>query len=379
MGRTISWAAMDDPRPPAANRTPVAGPVLGAVGLRRDGRERDRRHVRLLRLPDPHRSATTCRGDHRRRVGCSGRWRSPAWWSRCWPQSPGSGSTRRGGVARVLAMPHRAGGAADVGDEPDPRRLPLLVARPGAARDAPPRAASLRPCRTTPCCVSSPRRRHRAGSPDSVGAWAISAASCCCSSSMSVFISGDGDTRGLLDLPAADGQNVRAAMLMTAAWFVVVRAAGVHRRAASDSHRPRTGDKPIGFFGAYRQLWSEIVGEWRRDRNVVYYLLASAVFRDGLTGVFAFGAVLGRQRVRHLGRRRAAVRGQRQRDRRHRCVPRRSARRPTRIQARHRRLAYVDDRRRGRADDAVGTARVLGLRAAAVPVRSGRRSRRRAR
>ena len=33
--------------------------------------------------------------------------------------------------------------------------------------------------------------------------------------------------------------------------------------------------------------------QWRRDHNVVYYLLASAVFRDGLTGVFAFGAVLG--------------------------------------------------------------------------------------
>ena len=33
--------------------------------------------------------------------------------------------------------------------------------------------------------------------------------------------------------------------------------------------------------------------EWRRDHNVVYYLVASAVFRDGLTGIFAFGAVLG--------------------------------------------------------------------------------------
>ena len=28
-------------------------------------------------------------------------------------------------------------------------------------------------------------------------------------------------------------------------------------------------------------------------RNVVYYLLASAVFRDGISGVFAFGGVLG--------------------------------------------------------------------------------------
>jgi UMF1 family MFS transporter len=48
-----------------------------------------------------------------------------------------------------------------------------------------------------------------------------------------------------------------------------------------------------GFFGGYRKLWDEIRSEWRRDHNVVYYLIASAVFRDGLTGVFAFGAVLG--------------------------------------------------------------------------------------
>ena len=40
-------------------------------------------------------------------------------------------------------------------------------------------------------------------------------------------------------------------------------------------------------------MWAEVVGEWHRDRNVVYYLLASAVFRDGLAGVFAFGAILG--------------------------------------------------------------------------------------
>jgi UMF1 family MFS transporter len=36
-----------------------------------------------------------------------------------------------------------------------------------------------------------------------------------------------------------------------------------------------------------------VKSEWRRDHNVVYYLLASAVFRDGLAGVFTFGAVLG--------------------------------------------------------------------------------------
>lgn len=104
------------------------------------------------------------------------------------------------------------------------------------------------------------------------------------------FIVGDGDTRGLLGLPAADGANVRAAMVLAAVWLAVFASPLLlsARTPASVERRPT-----VGFFGAYRALWAEVKGEWRRDPNVVYYLLASAVFRDGLTGVFAFGAVLG--------------------------------------------------------------------------------------
>ncbi|MGE2713469.1 MFS transporter [Mycolicibacterium litorale] len=106
------------------------------------------------------------------------------------------------------------------------------------------------------------------------------------------FIRGDGDSRGLLALPAADGQNVRAAMLLAAAWFMLfaLPLLVTARAPGTESVDP---DQPSGVLAAYRKLWTEIVGEWRRDRNVVYYLLASAVFRDGLAGVFAFGAVLG--------------------------------------------------------------------------------------
>ena len=106
------------------------------------------------------------------------------------------------------------------------------------------------------------------------------------------FISGDGDTRGLLGLPVADGQNVRAAMLLAAAWFALF-ALPVFIVVPHPKPGPEDKRKAFGFFGAYRELWAEVVGEWRRDRNIVYYLLASAVFRDGLAGVFAFGAVLG--------------------------------------------------------------------------------------
>jgi MFS transporter, UMF1 family len=104
------------------------------------------------------------------------------------------------------------------------------------------------------------------------------------------FIEGDSDTRGLLGLTVADGQHVRAAMLLAAAWFALFALPLLVcvRTPASVDPRPI-----VGFLGAYRALWDEVKGEWRRDHNVVYYLVASAVFRDGLTGIFAFGAVLG--------------------------------------------------------------------------------------
>jgi UMF1 family MFS transporter len=104
------------------------------------------------------------------------------------------------------------------------------------------------------------------------------------------FIQGDGDTRGLLGLAAVDGGNVRAAMLLAAAWLALFAWPLLVSVGTPASVDPGPA---VGFFGAYRALWDEVKGEWRRDRNVVYYLLASAVFRDGLTGVFAFGAVLG--------------------------------------------------------------------------------------
>lgn len=104
------------------------------------------------------------------------------------------------------------------------------------------------------------------------------------------FISGDGDTRGALSLPHDDGQNVRAAVLLTAAWFALFALPLLITSKVIDTEeRPPT----VRVCGAYRALWAEVKGEWRRDHHVVYYLLASAVFRDGLTGVFSFGAVLG--------------------------------------------------------------------------------------
>ena len=52
------------------------------------------------------------------------------------------------------------------------------------------------------------------------------------------------------------------------------------------------GAADAGFFDSYRVLWRDIRDLWNTDRNLVYFLGASALFRDGLAGVFAFGAIL---------------------------------------------------------------------------------------
>jgi UMF1 family MFS transporter len=107
-----------------------------------------------------------------------------------------------------------------------------------------------------------------------------------------VFVSGAGDTRGLLHLPTRDGCNVRAAMLLAAGWFALFALpllSTAHRLPASAGATPASR----GVRGNYHKLWSELIAEWRRDHNLVYFLLTSAIFRDGLTGVFTFGAVLG--------------------------------------------------------------------------------------
>jgi MFS transporter, UMF1 family len=109
------------------------------------------------------------------------------------------------------------------------------------------------------------------------------------------FIAGSGSgpdaVRGLLRVPLHDGLYVREAMLAAAVWLAVLGLPLLlvaHRLPGSTEVY-----QPTSMLGGYRKLWNEISAEWRRDRNLVYFLGASALFRDGLSAIFAFGAVLG--------------------------------------------------------------------------------------
>ncbi|CAN5477520.1 MFS transporter [soil metagenome] len=96
---------------------------------------------------------------------------------------------------------------------------------------------------------------------------------------------------GLFGVTSANGQSVRVSMLLAALWFAIfalpVLLAVPEYRAPAGVERAK-----VGVLGAYRRLFGDIRSLWGESRHTVYFLLASAVFRDGLTGVFTFGGVL---------------------------------------------------------------------------------------
>ncbi|GAA1077311.1 MFS transporter [Tsukamurella spumae] len=103
------------------------------------------------------------------------------------------------------------------------------------------------------------------------------------------FIAGDGPTRGFLDLSTEGGLNIRLVAVFAAVWFGVcaLPVLFVVPELPPDGTAHRRG-----IVGAYRELFATIGSLWREDRNVVWFLVSSAVFRDGLAATFTFGAVL---------------------------------------------------------------------------------------
>ena len=103
------------------------------------------------------------------------------------------------------------------------------------------------------------------------------------------FIAGDGPVRGLLGVPTADGWTVRLVALVAAVWFALF---AVPVLVSVPEAPPRGGPAPAGIAASYRALGADLRSLYRADRHTVWFLGASALFRDGLAAVFTFGAVL---------------------------------------------------------------------------------------
>jgi UMF1 family MFS transporter len=95
---------------------------------------------------------------------------------------------------------------------------------------------------------------------------------------------------GLFGVTDKNGLSVRVSMVIAAAWFAL--SAIPVLLAVPENPRIGSSRDRIGFFRSYVVLARDIAELWRSSRQTVLFLISSAIFRDGLTGVFTFGGVL---------------------------------------------------------------------------------------
>ncbi|WP_043441602.1 MFS transporter [Arthrobacter sp. L77] len=96
----------------------------------------------------------------------------------------------------------------------------------------------------------------------------------------------------VVDWPGAsgeDGLNIRLVAVFSALWFaafalpVMFTVPEVPRKAAAAQ---------VAFFASYGLLLRRVKAIYRQSPHTIFFLLASAVFRDGLAAVFTFGGIL---------------------------------------------------------------------------------------
>lgn len=96
---------------------------------------------------------------------------------------------------------------------------------------------------------------------------------------------------GLFGVTSADGLDVRVTMLLCAVWTLVFSLPVLLTLRDHPGPRQERAAR-LGLVDSYRALFASVGDLWRHDPAVVRFLVASAVFRDGLAGVFTFGGVI---------------------------------------------------------------------------------------
>src|SRR5215213_8050455 len=94
---------------------------------------------------------------------------------------------------------------------------------------------------------------------------------------------------GWFGVTSEGGLNIRTVAVFSAAWFALFALPVLF---AVPEKPPGPVRRRVPFFASYRLLVADVKNLFARDRNAVYFLIASALYRDGLAAVFAFGAIL---------------------------------------------------------------------------------------
>lgn len=94
---------------------------------------------------------------------------------------------------------------------------------------------------------------------------------------------------GWFGIPTEDGLNIRVVALGCAVWTVLF---SIPIFVNVPEAPPSSSRARVGFFASYGVLVRDVQRLFRETRPTFWFLLASAVFRDGLAGVFTFGAII---------------------------------------------------------------------------------------
>ncbi|MDO5367061.1 MFS transporter [Kocuria sp.] len=103
---------------------------------------------------------------------------------------------------------------------------------------------------------------------------------------------------GFLGIPTDHALNYRSVALFSAAWVLafclplMLRARTMPYRCLEIADDVAAPTPRRGILASYGELFRTIARVWRRSPATVYFLLSSAIFRDGLAGIFTFGGVL---------------------------------------------------------------------------------------
>ncbi|MDA3643002.1 MFS transporter [Saccharopolyspora indica] len=94
---------------------------------------------------------------------------------------------------------------------------------------------------------------------------------------------------GLFGVTADNGLNIRAVALFAAVWFAVFAVP----LFAFVPEAPSSGE-PLrhALVSSYVVLGKRLAWMWREERRTLGFLVASAIYRDGLAAIFTFGGVI---------------------------------------------------------------------------------------
>lgn len=91
-------------------------------------------------------------------------------------------------------------------------------------------------------------------------------------------------------IPTEDALNVRSVFLFSAVWLIVF---SIPLFLTVPEVAEKTSRVKENIIESYFKLWSQLKSLYKQAPETLKFLIASAIYRDGLAGVFAFGGALG--------------------------------------------------------------------------------------